>query len=354
MRRILSLDMNLATISSWEPPRDWLSINVIDSHAGGEPFRIVVDGLPDIAGDTVLARRSYARDNLDEYRKLLMWEPRGHADMYGGWIGDPTTSDSALSVLFIHNEGFSTMCGHGIIALTKVVLETGLIPASDGATTIRIDTPAGQITSTAQVVDGRVTAVRFRNVPSFVDALDDRVVVAGIGEVSFDLAFGGAYYAYVDAISVGLSWPPANQSELIDSGRRIKETIVADRRIEHPEEADLGFLYGVIFTGPPSDPENHYRNVCVFADGEIDRSPTGTGVSGRVAIDAARRGIRVGESVRIESIVGSVFTGYLAEETTYYERAAVIPEIEGTAFITGKATYFVDPSDPISPGFLIR
>ena len=168
MRRILSLDMNLATISSWEPPRDWLSINVIDSHAGGEPFRIVVDGLPDITGDTVLARRSYARDNLDEYRKLLMWEPRGHADMYGGWIGDPTTSDSALSVLFIHNEGFSTMCGHGIIALTKVVLETGLVLASDGATTIRIDTPAGQITSTAQIVDGRVNAVRFRNVPSFV------------------------------------------------------------------------------------------------------------------------------------------------------------------------------------------
>jgi trans-L-3-hydroxyproline dehydratase len=257
-------------------------------------------------------------------------------------------------VLFLHNEGFSTMCGHGIIALTKVILETGVLPASDGETTIRIDTPAGQISSTAHVVEGSVTSVRFRNVPSFVDALDDRVAVAGIGDVVFDLAFGGAYYAYVDAVAAGLSWPPANQAELIDCGRRIKDSIVADRQIEHPREADLGFLYGVIFTGPPSSPGNDYRNVCVFADGEIDRSPTGTGVSGRIAIDAARRRIGIGESLRIESIVGSVFTGCLAEETIYHGKTAVIPEIEGTAFITGKATYFVDPSDPLSPGFLIR
>lgn len=346
--------MELSALESWEPPADWLSINVIDSHAGGEPFRVVVAGLPEIEGATVLARRRYAQDHLDDYRKLLMWEPRGHADMYGGWIGSPTTPGSDLSVLFLHNEGFSTMCGHGIIALTKVVVDAGLLGGADGERTIRIDTPAGQITSFATVVDGAVNAVRFRNVPSFVGALDERVEVAGIGEVNYDLAFGGAYYAYVDALRAGLSWPTANQSELVEMGRRIKAAIVADRHITHPEHVDLGYLYGVIFSGSPADPENDYRNVCVFADGEIDRSPTGTGVSGRLAIEAARQRITIGDSLRIESVVGSVFTGHLADEITYHGRPAVIPEIEGTAFITGRSTYYVDPADPINPGFLIR
>lgn len=355
MRRIPSAAMELSALQSWEAPEDWLSITVIDSHTGGEPFRLVVDGLPEIEGETVLARRRYAQDHLDDYRKLLMWEPRGHADMYGGWIGSPTTPGSDLSVLFLHNEGFSTMCGHGIIALTKVVLDTGVLAATgEDETTIRIDTPAGQITSVATVVNGIVSAVRFRNVPSFVELLEGRVEVSGIGEVNYDLAYGGAYYAYVDALRAGLSWPTANQSELVEIGRRIKAAILAERQITHPEHGDLGFLYGVIFSGSPTDPENDYRNVCVFADGEIDRSPTGTGVSGRLAIEAARQRITIGDSLRIESVVGSVFTGHLADEITYHGRPAVIPEIEGHAFITGKSTYYIDPSDPIKRGFLIR
>ncbi len=329
-------------------------MTVIDSHTGGEPFRLVIDGLPEIPGETVLAKRRYAIDHLDDLRRMLMWEPRGHADMYGGWLGDPVEDDSDLSILFLHNQGFSTMCGHGIIALATIVFETGIIEVSDGTAILRIDTPAGQVSAWATVMNGSVGEVRFRNVASFVDSLDNSVDVPGIGDVGYDLAFGGAYYAYVDAASIGLSWPPRGQTDLVEAGRRIKESIMDKTSIRHPEHLDLGFLYGVIFTGAPSDPQNHYRNICVFADGEVDRSPTGTGVSGRVAIDVARRRLSLGESIRVESIIGSVFTGLVAGEIAYFGLSAVLPEISGTAHIMGRSTFWLDPDDPIRPGFILR
>lgn len=346
--------MDFSPAIGWTAPDGWRRISVIDVHTGGEPFRIVIDGLPDIPGDDVLARRRYAEHHLDELRKLLMWEPRGHADMYGGWIGSPTRNGSDFAVLFTHNAGFSTMCGHGIIALTKVALSVGLVAVVAPETTLRIDTPAGQIESTARTVGGQVDRIRFKNVPSYVDRLDQVVHVAGIGEVKYDLAFGGAFYAYVDAASVGIDWPPSGQDQLIDRGRRIKEAISSSRPILHPEHPDLGFLYGVIFSGPATGDENNARNVCVFADGEIDRSPTGTGVSGRIAIEAARGNLTPGESIRVESIVGTVFTGSLAAKCEYGGFPAVVPEIGGSAHITGKTDFYVDPTDDLTPGFLIR
>lgn len=346
--------MDASAALNWAPPGNWQKVAVVDSHAGGEPFRVVIGGLPDIPGDTILARRRFAQENLDDLRKLVMWEPRGHADMYGGWIGTPIRPDSDLSVLFVHNEGFSTMCGHGIIALTKVVLDTGILATTGERTTIRIDTPAGQIVSTGISGDGSVDRVLFRNVPSFVDSLDNIIDVPGIGTVSYDLAFGGAYYAYVEAVSVGLRWPRPDQAQLVGIGRLLKKSILERSVISHPEHADLGFLYGVIFTGPPVDPANDLRNVCVFADGEIDRSPTGTGVSGRIAIESARGQMATGDSLKIESIVGSAFTGLLSSEQEYAGRDAIIPEITGTAHITAVSTFLVDPTDPIIPGFLLR
>ncbi|HEY5891307.1 MAG TPA: proline racemase family protein [Acidimicrobiia bacterium] len=346
--------MHLDRAMSWGPPPDWLAVDVIDSHTGGEPFRLVVGGLPEIPGDTVLEMRRFARENLDWLRRALMLEPRGHADMYGGWLGAPVSPDSDLSVLFLHNEGFSTMCGHGIIALSKIVLDTGILPINYDATILRIDTPAGQIVSNSTTVAGRVGEVRFTNVPSFVDSLDNVVFVESLGHVRYDLAFGGAYYAYVSAPGLGMVWPPARQSELIDAGRVIKKAIEDDRPIIHPEQAELGFLYGVIFAGPPLDPSNDYRNVCVFADGEVDRSPTGTGVSGRIAIDAARGDFRADEVMRIESVVGSVFEGSYKETTMIGGYQAVVPVIGGTASITGRSTYWIDPEDRLGAGFLIR
>ncbi len=314
---------------------------------------MVVEGAPEIPGDTMIERRRFAREHLDGLRRALMWEPRGHADMYGGFVGPPVEPSSDLSVLFIHNEGFSTMCGHGIIALTKVVLDTGVLPATEPETVIRIDTPAGQIEATANVADGVVGQVRFRNVPSFVVDLDNTVEVPGQGEVRYDLAFGGAFYAYVQASDLGLTVAPEETTRLIETGRAIKRAVMESRSIPHPVEPDLGFLYGVIFVGPAEDPANHSRNVCVFAEGEVDRSPTGTGVSGRLAIHHAR-GEVADEGITVESIVGSAFTGRVVATTEFGGLPAVIPEVSGTAYITGRSEWWIDPDDALGAGFVLR
>jgi trans-L-3-hydroxyproline dehydratase len=283
-----------------------------------------------------------------------MLEPRGHADMYGGWLGPPVSPGADISVLFLHNDGFSTMCGHGIIALTKVILDMGVLPTVKPETTITIDTPAGPVTSTATLGDHGVETVSFLNVPSFVAGLDQLVDVEDLGQVRYDLAFGGAYYAYVGADSVGLPWPPEHVDRYIDAGRRIKRAITETTTIEHPGTPELGFLYGVIFSGPPMSHWNMRRNVCVFADGEVDRSPTGTGVSGHLAIDQARGRMDVGDQITVESIVGSEFTGSIAGLTTWEGRQAVIPRVSGSARITGRSEFWYDPEDRLSQGFLLR
>jgi trans-L-3-hydroxyproline dehydratase len=338
----------------WSPPDGWRRIVAIESHTGGEPFRVIIDGMPDIPGDTVLERRRYAQDNLDHIRRALVWEPRGHADMYGCFLGPPTNPGSDIAVLFIHNEGFSTMCGHGIIALTKVALETGILPVDGPETTIGIDTPAGQIIATASVEEDSVKEVGFQNVPSFVLELDAEVDVPGMGTVRYDLAFGGAFYAYVDAASVGLRCSPEHFTAIVEEGRLIKHAIAESKTIEHPFEPDLGFLYGVIFTGPAESPDNHSRHVCVFADGEVDRSPTGTGVSGRLAIHHTRGEVAIGDLLTIESILGSTFTGSIAKTVPFGPYEAVVPEISGFAHISGKSEFWIDSSDTIGQGFLLR
>jgi len=345
--------MDLTPAHAWQPPKDWQRFEVIDSHTGGEPFRVVLSGLPEIPGSTVLERRRYAEENLDDLRRALMWEPRGHADMYGCWIGPPMSPNSDLSVLFVHNEGFSTMCGHGIIALGKVLIDTGVVVGSaTGETNLRIDTPAGLVVATAKTGDNGIESVRFRNVVSFAPLLGGVVDVENLGPVSFDIGFGGGFYAYVDAGSVGVALDDV--SGLVSKGRAIKEAVAAMDVATHPSEDDLGFLYGVIFTGPAKDGNNHSRNVCVFADGEIDRSPTGTGVSGRLAILHARGELEHGVPITIESIVGSVFEGRIIEEGSVGDQPGVIPEICGTAHIIGRSSLWVDPSDPLNPGFFLR
>ena len=346
--------MNTRSSLAWRAPKDWLRIRTIDAHAGGEPLRIFLDGFPDLPGDTLLARRRAARDRFDTLRTALMWEPRGHADMYGCVITPAVTDEADFGVLFLHNEGWSTMCGHGIIAVTKVALETGLVSMRSPETIVRIDSPAGLITATARIAADRVRSVRFRNVPSFVLDLDQRVDVPGLGAVRYDLAFGGAFYAYVQAADVGLTCAPEEVSKLIDVGMRIQRAVTADRPISHPFEEDLSFLYGTIFIAPPVSDGVDSRNVCIFAEGEVDRSPTGTGVSGRMAIHYARGETTLDEPLVIESIVGSRFTGRVAEETTFGPHPAVIPEVEGTAHITGIHTFLIDPEDPLKDGFILR
>lgn len=338
----------------WSPPEKCFKINTIDCHAGGEPLRIITSGYPDLPGKTILERRRFALNNLDNLRTSLMWEPRGHADMYGCVITPPVTADADFGVLFLHNEGYSSMCGHGIIAVTTVALETGMLRVEEPESTVRIDTPAGLVTSYATVRDTSVEAVRFHNVPSFVVALDQYVEIPQLGRIRYDLAFGGAFYAFVDVSEVGLSCTPDFHDALVGVGKRIKQAIARTAHLEHPFEKDLSFLYGTIFVGPPADPNHHSRNVCVFAQGEVDRSPTGTGVSARVAIHLARDEIALDETITVESIVGSTFTGRAVRRVKYGPCSAVVPEVGGTAFITGRHEFLIDPEDPLGNGFILR
>jgi trans-L-3-hydroxyproline dehydratase len=317
-------------------------------HTGGEPLRVVTGGLPKIEGATVLEKRRYFREHYDFLRTGLMFEPRGHADMYGAVIS--ASRDADFDVFFLHNEGYSTMCGHAIIALTKLAIESNRVPGPS----VSFNVPAGRIEANATIESGRVVRAHFRNVPSFLYQRDQALQVTGVGEVEFDIAYGGAFYAVVDAVSLGLRLEACDYARLIQIGRNIKHAIVKDRCIEHPFEPDLGFLYGTIFTDQARVATHHSRNVCVFADGEVDRSATGSGVSARAALLYAKGELGLNEKITIESIIGSTMTVQALSETAFGPYRAIIPEISGTAHITGRNEFWFDPHDPLAAGFILR
>jgi proline racemase len=333
---------------NWRPPEHWTRITTIDMHTGGEPLRVIIDGLPPIEGQTVLEKRRYFRDHYDYLRTGLMWEPRGHADMYGAVISSSTDAD--FDVFFLHNEGYSTMCGHAIIALTKLAFETQLVNKNE----ITINVPAGKILARALVTDGQVIETSFENVPSFVYLRDHSVDVPGLGSVRFDVAYGGAFYAFVSAPELGLQLAPESFNRLVECGRLIKQAVMAKFPITHPFEDDLSFLYGTIFTGPPLHPAHHSRNVCIFADGELDRSPTGSGVSARAALHFTAGELGLHERITIESIVGSTMSVRVVETIKFGSYDAVIPEVSGTASIIGRNEFYFDPDDPFRKGFIFR
>ena len=326
----------------------------VDAHTGGEPLRVVTAGVPRIPGATILEKRRWVRDNLDHVRRALMWEPRGHADMYGCYVTEPVTAGADLGVIFLHNEGYSDMCGHGIIALATVAVAQGLVPRVVGETRVGIDSPAGLIEAFVAWDGRRVGAVRFLNVPSFLYRRDVHVNTPGFGDLSVDIAFGGAFYAYLDGAAAGLAVVPANVRELIELGDQVKRAVMAGVEIQHPEVSELNRLYGTIIAGPPRDQANHQANVCVFAEREVDRSPTGTGTSGRVAQLVARGRLALGEELRNESIVGSLFTGKAVARTRVGEFDAVVPEVSGTAHVVGFNQWVIEPGDVLGEGFLVR
>jgi trans-L-3-hydroxyproline dehydratase len=335
-------------LTDWRPPEHWTRIHTIDMHTGGEPLRVIVAGLPPIEGRTVLEKRRYFRAHYDHLRTGLMWEPRGHADMYGAVMSASTDAD--FDVFFLHNEGYSTMCGHAIIALTKLVVETQLVDRHE----ITFNVPAGKIHARASVSDGKVTEASFRNVSSFLYLRDQRVEVEGIGSVAFDVAYGGAFYAFVNAETVGLILTSEHVDRVIDYGRRIKRAVMNHFPIDHPFEEELSFLYGTIFTAPAINSSHHSRNACIFAEGELDRSATGSGVSARAALHFAKGELGLHERVTIESILGSTMSVEVVEVTRFGPYDAVIPEVSGTASITGRNEFYFDPDDPFQQGFILR
>ncbi|MEW6651868.1 MAG: proline racemase family protein [Bacteroidota bacterium] len=350
----MSFTSHFRKIAEWNHPEDWMEIETIDAHTEGEPLRIILSGLPEIKGKTILDKRRFMKKNLDHYRTALMLEPRGHADMYGCVLIPSINELADFGVIFLHNEGYSTMCGHGIIAVTKVVIETGMFEMVEPVTQIKIDTPAGLIASYARIKEGKVESVYFQNVPSFLYLRDQVVDVSTIGKIKFDVAYGGAFYAFVRADQLGLTMHEREFRELIEKGMLIKRAVIENFEIKHPFDEDLSFLYGTIFYGNPLSKDAASRNVCVFADGEVDRSPTGTGVSARAALHFAKNELEFTKPMIIESIIGTKFSVKVIEKTSFGPYDAIITEVEGTAYITGKNTFYIDPKDDLKNGFILR
>jgi proline racemase len=327
------------------------TIRTIDAHAAGEPLRLIVDGVPSPEGATMLEKRAWALKRLDHFRRALMLEPRGHADMYGALLTEAVTEDAHAGILFMHNEGWSTMCGHGIIAVTTVAVDRGLITASSDD--IRYDTPAGRVVARAHRAAGSralgVTSVSFVNVPSFVFEAG-LPVVAGGRALRVDVAFGGAFYAIVDAESAGIPILPGRLPELRTLGMAIAREVERIRTVVHPLDQGLSGIYGTIFTGPPQG-EADLRNVTVFADAEVDRSPCGTGTAAVMAV-LSEMGLLMDDAPFVhESIVGTTFTGRVTRRTRVGEREAIVPSIEGSAWVTGEHAFHIDGDDPLRAGF---
>jgi proline racemase len=312
------------------------AVRTVDYHTGGEPFRIVTGGVPPLQGRTILEKRRFAQERLDHVRRLLVFEPRGHADMYGCFVTDPEDDGADLGVVFFHNAGYSTACGHGTIALVSWAIESGLVEGPE----VVVDVPSGRLHTVAAIVDGRVASVSFRNVPAFVHG---RGLAAAGREV--DVAFGGAFYAALEE-----QVEPAELPRLIELGRTIKADLESTHAVVHPDEPELRDVYGVIFWQDEGLKPLTQRNVTVFADGEVDRSPCGSGTSARLALLHEEGRLATGEPLRHLSIVGSEFTGRVVEETP----AGVVTEVEGSAHLTGRHEFVLEPDDELGEGFLLR
>lgn len=329
--------------------------HVVDLHAGGEPLRVVVDGYPPIPGRTILERRSYLETHLDHYRKRLMWEPWGHEDMYGCLVLPPERETSDFGLIFMHNAGYSTMCGHATIAVTRFLVESGRVPWDNQSAevVIRFDVPSGVVTAHAVMGGGQVTSVWFENVPAFAAALDQVVTLEG-HPVRYDIGYGGAFYALVAAEDVGLTVEPGKVPALKAAARQIKAAIHDQRVVQHPEEPRIAGLYGVIFTDPPKEGAHQARHVTVFADREVDRSPCGSCVSARMAVEHAHGRLFPGKPYAVESILDTVFTGeVLGRGPDVAMFPTVRTRISGMAYVVGFRRFYIDPHDPMPP-FLIR
>jgi len=329
----------------------------LDAHAAGEPLRLIIEGYPAPKGRTMLEKRAWVKRHADAIRCALMLEPRGHADMYGAVLTEPVTPEADAGVLFMHNEGYSTMCGHGIVAVTTMAIERGLIHPKEPNRVV-YDSPAGPVRARAYVSerggnDGRgtrVDRVAFDNVPSFVFA-PGLPVRAGNREVRVDVAFGGAFYAIVDAEAAGLPIAPGRLPELRRAGMEIKHAVEDAITVVHPLDKGLNGIYGTIFTGPPERGDADLKNVTIFADAEVDRSPCGTGTCAVMAVIDAMGLMPPDRPFGHESLIGTLFNGRITGRRRVGEFDAILPELEGSAWITGEHVFLVDDEDPLRAGF---
>ncbi|KLN62057.1 proline racemase [Kiloniella spongiae] len=332
-----------------------LKIKTVEMHTGGEPLRIITDGYPEIQGATILEKRRYVRDNLDHLRHLLMFEPRGHYDMYGALLVEPCHPEADLGVLFLHNEGYSTMCGHAVIALGRYAIDQGIVKAVEPTTTVKIECPCGLVIADVDVKDGKSSTVSFRSVPAFAFLTDQTIDVPRYHTITYDIGYGGAFYALVSAKQLGLDIHKTPTRDLVDAADAISSAIKASVQLTHPESEDLAFLYGTILTdGEDQFSATPTANICVFADRQVDRSPTGSGVTARIAVQVAKKQIEAGQTRQFESVTKSLFNATAEEILTYGPGQAVRVRVKGKANYTGESIFTIEEDDQIGQGFLLK
>lgn len=329
-------------------------VSTVEMHTGGEPFRIVTNGVPVLPGTTIVARRKWLLDNYDHIRRALTLEPRGHADMYLGILTPPVSPDGDFGVIFAHNEGYSDHCGHGVIALSSAAVLLGWVERTSPETRVVIDAPCGRIEAFVEWDGVKIGDVRFINVASFVWVKDAEVTTPTFGKVTGDIAFGGAFYFYADGSPFNLDISPDNVEQLIRFGDEVKQAANKAYPVVHDEIPELNHIYGTIINGPPKAAGALQANCCIFADRQVDRSPTGSGTAGRTAILSARGLLEDGQSWTNESFIGSTMKAKVLSRLSFHGRDAVIPEVSGDAHFLGTANWAIDPADIVGMGFLVR
>ncbi|KAM3920182.1 trans-3-hydroxy-L-proline dehydratase [Leptodactylus fuscus] len=338
------------------PPNDGPVLSVVDMHTGGEPLRIVLSGAPVPSGSTLLEKRRWVRENMDWVRRVLILEPRGHQDMYGALLVPSEKAEAQLGVLFMHNAGYSTMCGHAVIALGRFAVDYGLVDPQGPETPINIHCPCGIVRAYVSYSGGRSGPVRFHSVPAFTLCTDVTVDVPGYGKVVVDIAYGGAFYAFVSAERFGLDVCSSRTRDLVDAAAAVSDAVKAQVQISHPDSEDLAFLYGTILTdGKDEYSEDPTANICVFADSQVDRSPTGSGVTARIALQYHKGLLQLEQTRTFKSgATGSLFTGKAVKETVCGDYKAVVVEVSGHAHYTGAASFTLESDDPLKDGFLLK
>lgn len=332
-------------------PKDHI-FKAIDSHTMGEPTRIIYEGFPELIGNTMMERKEYLEKTFDHYRKALMLEPRGHRDMFGALLTTPVHKEADLGVIFMDSGGYLNMCGHGSIGCATVAVEAGFIPVKEPYTDVVLDAPAGLIRARVKIKNGKAEEVSILNVPSFLYRENINLELEEYGRITFDISFGGSFFALVDSEEIGIPICQENLEALTDFGMKLREKINQSIEIRHPylniNSVDLVEIYG-----PPTNSEADSKNVVIFGDAQTDRSPCGTGTSAKVAALYTKGKLSLGQEFVYESITGSLFRGMATEETTVDGKTAIIPRVTGSAYITGFNQWMLDEEDPLRYGFLI-
>ena len=330
------------------------TIQAIDSHTAGEATRIVVGGIPNIKGNTMPEKKQYLEDHLDHIRTAIMLEPRGHNDMFGSVMTQPCDPDADFGIIFMDGGGYLNMCGHGSIGAMTVAVETGVVPMEEPVTKVVMEAPAGIIKGDVKVENGKVQSVSIFNVPAFLYKKDQEVELPGVGKVKFDISFGGSFFAIVNAGQLGLKIEPKNAAKLTDLAMELRDIINRDIEIQHPTLEHIKTVDLVEIWDEPTNKKATYKNVVIFGQGQVDRSPCGTGTSAKLATLHARGELKEGEKFVYESILGTLFEGEIVGTTKVGEFDAVLPKITGSAYMTGFNNFLIDEDDPVKYGFILK